>query len=1049
MSELTGKSPGVSTREIDLSKPTGRSPQGIPAGVVGTSIRGPAFVPVTFATYQDFVSHFGATDGEKFGPLAVSEWMKNSTAGSFIRLLGTGDGKRRDTADGAVTNAGFTVGQKLVQPDGLVGENPHTGPRVNGIYSSGSLGRTYVLGCFMSQSDGSNIFTDSGIAVDGEAIAQPIIRGIIFAPSGVVPALSSSYVGNNSALSITAASKIFGGSGVNARNGGAALGDVITGSARQTFVMLLNGHKQSAQYPSVITASFDPGNGDKANPSYFAHQFNTDPYKIEEAGHYLYTSYDIRSSLAVITGSGYGGVGKGLQQMGPRGVASRGDRSSLAFLMTGSMARATSAATDASNVGVPDFESFTDRYTTAKSPFVVSQKFGGSNKNIFRVHARDDGAVGNTAIKITIGNVSLPTKGSVDKFGNFDLYVRKFDNSDYNFDYEESFLGLSLDPSSPDYISRRIGDTRTFYDFDRKDGSQKLVVEGKYPNVSQFIRIEEASDLNLGNLDDSAVPTGFRGIPHLVTSGTFTDGTTTVKSALTGTIGLMNKGAAATDGFAAADFGRIVQPPVPMRHSVSEGTSPNKQIKTSLTWGIQFDINNSKTEPNKNGALEPTIAALTKYLPDYHISKQNPVVSDNEGIPDLAGCVRDSDKFNNNLFTLERIEVLTSSADVPDKAQWVAAAYRRNGIAVGELTDKNGNVSTSARFIDPSKDFANVDSQKYFKFTFPLQGGFDGLNIFDRQKYRMSDVAVRREMTDSTNQGGVSGPTVASIRKAIDVMEQKSDVDIKLLAIPGIRHESITDYAIDAVEDRFDAMLIMDVEEKDGANEFVTGSEQNAVVGNTVDRFASRALDTSFAAAYFPDVIMQDPTTLTNVQVPPSVAVLGAFSLNDAISHPWFAPAGFTRGALQSVIEAKVPLKRVNMDSLYTVDINPITSFASSAGTVVFGQKTLLAAASALDRVNVRRLLIDVRRKVKDVARGLLFEPNREDTLTRFSSAVVPILTDIQADQGLDRFKVQIDTSTTTQADVENNTIRGKIFLQPTKSVEFISLDFVVSNTGE
>jgi phage tail sheath protein FI len=115
---------------------------------------------------------------------------------------------------------------------------------------------------------------------------------------------------------------------------------------------------------------------------------------------------------------------------------------------------------------------------------------------------------------------------------------------------------------------------------------------------------------------------------------------------------------------------------------------------------------------------------------------------------------------------------------------------------------------------------------------------------------------------------------------------------------------------------------------------------------------------------------------------------------------------------------------------------------------VVFGQKTLQAAQSSLDRVNVRRLLIEIRRRVKKIALSLLFEPNRADTLARFSAAVNPVLQQIQAQQGLDRFKVQIDTTTTTQADVENNTIRGKIFLQPTRSLEFISLDFVVTNQG-
>ena len=117
-------------------------------------------------------------------------------------------------------------------------------------------------------------------------------------------------------------------------------------------------------------------------------------------------------------------------------------------------------------------------------------------------------------------------------------------------------------------------------------------------------------------------------------------------------------------------------------------------------------------------------------------------------------------------------------------------------------------------------------------------------------------------------------------------------------------------------------------------------------------------------------------------------------------------------------------------------------------GIVIFGQKTLLQAQSALDRVNVRRLLIDIRRKVRNVSNQILFEPNREATLARFSSLVNPILGRIQAQQGLDRYKVVIDTTTTTQQDVENNTIRGKIFLQPTRSIEFISLDFVVTNAG-
>jgi phage tail sheath protein FI len=241
----------------------------------------------------------------------------------------------------------------------------------------------------------------------------------------------------------------------------------------------------------------------------------------------------------------------------------------------------------------------------------------------------------------------------------------------------------------------------------------------------------------------------------------------------------------------------------------------------------------------------------------------------------------------------------------------------------------------------------------------------------------------------------------------------------------------------------------MDIEEKDTIDSFVTASGGLPInVSNTANRFANRNLDSSFAAAYFPDVVITDPATDTNVQCPPTVAVLGALSYNDSVAHPWYAPAGFNRGALKSVVESQVKLNQANLDDLYEVDINPIASFGHTSDIVVFGQKTVLANKSSLDRVNVRRLLIEIRRRVRAVANSLLFEPNRESTLAKFSSLVNPILGQIQAQQGLDRYKVQIDTSTTTQADVENNTIRGKVFLQPTRSVEFIALDFVVTNAG-
>ena len=1072
MAEKTFLSPAVSTREIDLSQPTTVQPSGTPAGIVGTARRGPAFVPVTVATWQDFVAKFGNTDGEAFGPLAMYEWMKNSKAGTYIRVLGVGNAKSR-ASSGKVTNAGFVAGAALPQPNGTVGtsDKAHVG---------GQLGRAYVLGCFMSQSAGCKIFSDAGLQ-SGEAgplsnKSVPIVRGILFAASGVVPTLNTLAINVNDPVTAGVLTDDDGTpqARVSATQAGLAFGDVITGSGdKQEFIMMLNGHKISDAYGNTITASFDPG-----APNNFVNVFNTDPTRIEHAGHYLYADWQIQKHQAVITASywsAFSDVSGTTQRPAPR-------KYGAAFLMPSSGSRDTSSSTSATAVGTVNLEGFEDRFKTAFSPFVISQKFGGKNENLFKIHALDDGQAGSDTFKITIENI-IASNNENRKFGSFDLKVRRFDDSDMLPHVLEKFNKVDLDPNSDRFIARVVGDTHTYYDFDKKAGAQKLVIDGKYPNASQYIRVELSDKLEDGSLDGTALPMGFRGLHHMVTSGStaaLTAGTADGGGAVPTPLfsGLMSSSLPGTTAVLIAkcvhaqsrSFGAITesrreqypgsrlilkamanlnQLPVPFRETIHIGRGTRKVANPSFTWGIQFEEKKSLAEPNAHTRLNKSIRSFVRYLPNHLKSDQNVMVGANEGTSDVVGCILDADRYNNNIFSLERIEVLTGSNNRPDPIQWAVASYRRDGTALGTFNNIDGTSSGKGRLVDPSLDFTHLPSRKYLKFTFPLQGGFDGSNIFVEDKVKFKDNAIRREMDNATAQGGTAGPTIAGIRKAIDVLEEKSDVDIKLLVTPGLRHESVTDYAVESTERRFDAMYIMDIEERDSVNSFVTSSADQIInVSHTANRFANRNLDSSFAAAYFPDVVIEDPSTKSNVQCPPSVAVLGAMGYNDAVAHPWYAPAGFNRGALGSVIESQVKLNQSNLDDLYEVDINPIATFGHTKDIVIFGQKTILANKSSLDRVNVRRLLIEIRRRVKSVANSLLFEPNRASTLERFSALVSPILSQIQSQQGLDRFKVQIDTTTTTQADVENNTIRGKIFLQPTRTVEFIALDFVVTNAG-
>lgn len=988
MVELSGRSPGVSIREIDLTGPRNATPVGVPAGVIGTAERGPAFVPITFASVQDFVVRFGPSDGTKFGPLAIAEWLRNAQAATFLRVLGAGKGEKRlDSGDnsGRVEAAGFVVGQKLPLDNGFLGDNQYAN-------SGGPLGRLHMLGCFMSESAGSTVFSSAGIQQSTNAV--PIIRGVLMAPSGVVLMLSAV----NTLSTAPAASTVATTAGPR----GAITGSVDITNGNQTFVMLLNGHiGNDAAYPNVITASFD-----QTAPNYFGNILNSDPFKIQQAGHYLYTRYDVHPTAAVVTGSG----------IVPNNLAIQ----PIVFLTTGALGR---------NVGdttIPSYENFEERFTTPATPTIISQKFGGNYADLFRVHALSDGRESNTKFKISIQNIANSTVDDK-SFGTFDLLVRDFADTDDNRVVFESFAGLTLDPKSENYIARRIGDSHAYYDFDKNEGGQKLVVGGKYPNLSNLIRVEMETAVENEELDPSALPIGFRGPYHLVTSGANPLAAIATDDSLT------------TDGQDALK--RAVEPPIPFRENIATGIDPKKTVNKQLYWGVQFEQKISLAEPNASRVAEKSIKSFAKFFPRHQTSWQNVSVGENHGIPDVAGTVLDSDRFNNNIFALDRIRVRTGSNGIVDAKELTSMSYVRNGqIDVDDVA--------KTRALSITDDFGDLTVRTLAKFSFFLQGGFDGTNIFNRDTDALTNAAVKQEMDDPARLQD-AGPTVRSVKKAIEIMGSTTDVDIKLLAVPGYRHPVITDKAIDTVEnDRFDAVYIMDVEEYDTLNEVVTSSLQDINVSNTATAFSLRGLDSNFAAAYFPDAIMQNPYTNLPTQVPPSVVVLGAFSLNDAIAYPWFAPAGFTRGHLQTTESAALLLKRNNMDVLQDVDINPIVTFPGSDGVVVWGQKTLQAVQSALDRINVRRLLIDIRRQVRRISETLVFEPNRETTLNRFSTLVNPVLQRIQEQQGLNRFKVVIDATTTTQADVENNTIRGKIFVEPTRTVEVVSIDFVLTNLG-
>jgi len=291
-------------------------------------------------------------------------------------------------------------------------------------------------------------------------------------------------------------------------------------------------------------------------------------------------------------------------------------------------------------------------------------------------------------------------------------------------------------------------------------------------------------------------------------------------------------------------------------------------------------------------------------------------------------------------------------------------------------------------------------------------------------------------ITTSTNIQGISA---SAYTESISLLANKDAFSYNLLVAPGLISD-IGDSSYNAInsmisiaQNRGDMMVVFDSSKYN--------SQITTVLSNTV------GYDTSYAATYWPWVKTIDPSTANQVWVPASTLIPGIYAFNDNIAAPWFAPAGINRGVLTTATQAERVLTQGNRDTLYQANINPLTTYPNT-GVVIFGQKTLQKKRSSLDRINVRRLLIELKSYISQVADTFVFEQN--DTITRnnFLAVINPYLASVQQQQGLIAFRVIMDESNNPPNVVDNNQLIGQIYIQPTKTVEFIILDFNILPTG-
>ena len=579
--------------------------------------------------------------------------------------------------------------------------------------------------------------------------------------------------------------------------------------------------------------------------------------------------------------------------------------------------------------------SFAEGYDHAKTPFITSQFLDDvkTTQQLFAFHTLADGTSTNTDYKISITNhKDIPDIDNVEQYSTFNVQVRKYGDTDRIPSILEEFTNVNLDPDSPNYIARRIGDR--YQEYSSIFG--KVMTKGDYPNLSEFIRVEMNSEVANGATSPKLLPKGFKTVNDTISNGSQGGQTYQLKAYVS---------------------------------SSEQLIGGNYNSKAYLGWDFTH-----KDNKNWNKPVPQTTAGAT---------------TSNQGTD-----------FNLDNLTMH-----------PSASATFAGALSASIDITG---------ATGPRAID-------------LKFSVPFQGGLDGIDP-------ATEIKTGENLTSTNAFGmdlsGTSATGYKGYKKALDILANQDEYDINMLVLPGViknLHASVTDAAQNMAEGRGDTFYVMDL------------SKEDAKVSDAVND--ANGLDSNYAAAYYPWVKVLDTSRNKPIFVPPSVIVPAAIAASDRIGAEWFAPAGLNRGVLGTVLEAKNRLTQAERDSLYEGRVNPIATFPAT-GVCIWGQKTLQVRPTALDRINVRRLLITLKKFIGSSSKYLVFEQNTIQTRNRFLNIVNPYLESVQQRQGLYAFRVVMDETNNTPSEIDRNRLVGAIYLQPTKTAEFIVLDFNVLPTG-
>jgi hypothetical protein len=931
-------SPGVYTSEKDLTF-VAQSVGVTTLGLVGETLKGPAFEPILITNFDDFKTYFGSTSPEKDGstiknpkyelPYVAKSYLQESNQLFVTRILGL-TGYKPNRVFGITTLGGindpssiaptFTTGTLVPTTD------PITGITDSDYYSllSGKTSTDGTVPTFLTSKTyaDNNWFTIGLVPDSGTTGLLPInkITGPIGSEVGspwyneyfVSPNLVYSYlfVYNYGTTQFDVTQYVYTGAIVNSTYNNLTVAYLSSRGhySGNTLVLEVTHDSGVTITPTTGTnissdplATFDISittdlqinkkftcSMDTTNSKFITKVLGVDVFDKKEEDFPLYVSESYPKLVKVLHDRG--------------------------------LIRGLNVSKISYNADTEFMTSW--NYDATQSPMVVSEVRGGQVHDLFQVLTISDGNAANYQIKISIVNINLET-------GEFDILVRDFNDTDENQVVIEKFSRCTMDPDKPGYVGLKVG-------------TSNLEYELKSKNIMLSIADNAPSD---------AIPAGFGGY---------------VSNTLYGNNG--STGTTLGNIFYKTEYYDAGNP-------LDEAGDKIRKVSLGVSSKIGFDKDLFKFKG---------VNTHNKVTPGFHLS----------------------------------VNASTITGGTNSGFAYDCTPYDLEGTNKGKLSDIN-----------------------YRKFTFAVYGGFDGWDIYrnvrtydDSNIFGKSSYTARNQTNGGVFNDSVGNSDYYAYLEGIATFANPEAIDINVFATPGINfydHASLTSLSIDMVEtDRADSLYII-------------GTPNRSTVDEVVGDLDTASLDTNYSATYWPWIQIRDNDNSTQLFIPPTGEVVRNIALTDNVSYPWFAIAGYQRGLVNSVKAVK-KLTADERDTLYKNRINPIATF-SDTGTIIWGNKTLQVRESALDRINVRRLLLRTRKLISAVAIRLIFQQNDDEVRNEFLRLVNPILEAIKKERGLYDFRVTVSSD---PEDIDANTLRGKIYIKPTRSLEFIDIEFVITPTG-